>query len=599
MGRFAHLLRRDAVGGEVCAVPQSVATTSATVVERVPITPGVQSGDRQEPPDTAPAGVEIRLQPGLATQQLFQQLEPVSEPLVDLQVLNDESLDDAQQAPLEKGDGNDFFRSTLAAAANPGDADDVEADLICPFPRSAAGLPFDIGVGQMQSIFQRATDFSRASDCSDGEDESASDTSSNADSASVAGSMDESEPEVCASTSAAAVGSVPVPTVLLTSPWTKPRKARIPRAAIPALDTSSVRETTPPLDTPGRQVDRELDQELAYIKRAMESSERLLHKSGDNNKSKIATMQGNTMGPPRADAHPGTSGTVGVLMWMTKRKELVITGFEKGTQAESCGLILGDAIVVVDGQNVEGWLPEKVTEKLAGPLGTTISLCVSRIYINYKTLHNFMLVRDVDKGRQEAEAKSSQARTPPVAAPSPEETAGNSPMDPIILSFHKDAARPVRSAAPSLSAIENSRDAMQNASGERRASPPVKSDGLASSRVDLDTETARGLVPPWSGGSGRAAFLPSPRGGSTHLHDAQAPSVLPLPATVTPPQLRLRQPLSQIQIQDNRQAINPLKDVYLCSTDCLQFLTCPMQYGRCATILARTAPCYSLIHVIV
>ena len=550
MGRFAHLLRRDAVGGGGCAVPQSVATTSATVVEPT----GVQSGDRQGPSDTAPpAGVEIRLQPGLATQQLFQQLEPVSEPLVDLQVLNDESLDDAQQAPVEKGDENDFFRSTLAAAANPGDADDVEADLICPFPRSAAGLPFDIGVGQMQSIFQRATDFSRASDCSDGENESASDTSSNADSASVAGSMEEGEPEVCASTSSAAV---PVPTVLLTSPWTKPCKARILRAAIPVLDVSSVRETTPPLDTPGRQVDRELDQELAYIKRAMESSERLLHKSGDNKKSKIATMQGNTMGPPRADVHPENAGTVGLLMWMTKRKELVITGFEKGTQAESCGLILGDAIVVVDGQNVEGWLPEQVTEKLAGPLGTAISLCVSRIYINYKTLHNFMLVRDVDKGRQVAEAKSSQPRTPPVAAPSAKETAGNSPMDPIILSFHKDAARPVRSAAPPVSAIENSRDAVQNASGERRASPPVKSAGLSSSRVDLGNETARGLVPPWSGGSGRAAFLPSPRAGSTNLHDAQAPSVLPLPATVTPPQLRLRQPLGQIQIQDNRQAIN-------------------------------------------
>jgi hypothetical protein len=541
MGRFAHLLQRDVVGGRKVPAAPPPSNTDAVFVPPGELGPASRNQAAVlGPPDEL-------LQPGLATQLLFQQLEPVAEPLVDLQVVTDESLDDGKRSQPVEGD-QDFFHST-SLAAPPVGGGDVEANWNCPLPSRQGGLPFDIGIGQMQSMFPRAIDFAHeALNDTEDEDDAATDSSSSTDSASVSSGMGDELETYSQPASSSTMG---LPTVLHTSPWVKPRKVQASRTAVPKLNVSAVKQSTPQLDTPGSNVDKELDQELAYIKLAMESSEKLLLKS-DAIRSNSEIVKSKAPEPQVGSQPPANAGTVGLMIWMTKNQELVITGFEKGGEAGSCGLILGDAIVAVDGENVEGWAAERVAAKLAGQLHTTVSLCVSRIYAHYKTYHNVVLVRDIAKGPTDAEKLQPASPVLAKAQKSPSQrTELLSPFDPIIMALQQTHS--LRSAAPAVSTCEHSGSAVCD-DGQIRKSPAFEAIKL---QFDSANKGAHGLLPPWNTGSGRAvaAFLPSPRLGSRAVNTETASdnnSDVPLHVRVSPQHAKLRTPLGQIQNQDSR-----------------------------------------------
>jgi carboxyl-terminal processing protease len=78
------------------------------------------------------------------------------------------------------------------------------------------------------------------------------------------------------------------------------------------------------------------------------------------------------------DALNGTDYT-GIGAWMdTSRDYLTVVSVMKGSPAEKAGLLPGDQIVAIDGQDMTGTTPEIARTKVLGPEGTDVTLTILR-----------------------------------------------------------------------------------------------------------------------------------------------------------------------------------------------------------------------------
>jgi hypothetical protein len=441
MGRFAHLLERDvfahgaapaagagvrgdpareapACAAPACAAPAAAATSVVTTV--VTSSPLVHRVPRQAPPASADRGPAreredsygpTELQPALATQMLFQQCCPLSD-LQDLQVVDEDDSDGAagsaepgacEEDPARSKDcykiySKDSYTSALSSAlAQSVDAgcSGVEAELLLPgsVQNSAAVVPFDLGLGQIQSAYAVERFESALSEDDASDDDSSSLDSSACETISVGSCGNEAETSdelplvaVKAVPTRSALRIVPPsagsgsgresptrgpgPRVVPVSPWSK-RRARHPSARDPGA-----------ADTHGQALAEakhaeafnttEFDTELAYIKvapsahtyntqysaasyyrgiarstcvhvtqrfhvtcnavvaqGAMQKTEKLLQKPFAVCVPQVSGSRPTRAAPPveRASLSSDQSqGTVGLMLWPAKNKELIITG---------------------------------------------------------------------------------------------------------------------------------------------------------------------------------------------------------------------------------------------------------------------------------
>lgn len=82
--------------------------------------------------------------------------------------------------------------------------------------------------------------------------------------------------------------------------------------------------------------------------------------------------------PPAIPGLTEGSSTVGLMLWPGKEGELLITGIKEGSSVEETELAVGDMIVKVDGNSVEGMEATDVAGLLAGPTGSTVRFCHPR-----------------------------------------------------------------------------------------------------------------------------------------------------------------------------------------------------------------------------
>ena len=302
--------------------PQTVCIMSPSpVVHRVPrevsasVEKNFQSGE-----ESVDFGI---FQPGLATQQLFQQM---LEPVIDLQVMDEDDVDThddytgddsgAREAELKEEEQRDFYASALSAlpsAASHGDVEaelvlpDVEAELVLPGKPNlsnlscqarqvrpgqqdteAASCPFNLGLGQIQSAYT-VERFVHADGDDTSDDDTSSESSSDDDAASVVSStrgVQELDLASTASSECAAPthgSALPQqllgPRIVPVSPWRK--SCRPPQKSGPIPDfPNSGNRSAPPLEqemhevqnsdptqeTPGENLEQDLERELAYIK---------------------------------------------------------------------------------------------------------------------------------------------------------------------------------------------------------------------------------------------------------------------------------------------------------------------------------------------
>jgi len=68
------------------------------------------------------------------------------------------------------------------------------------------------------------------------------------------------------------------------------------------------------------------------------------------------------------------ASTVGLMLWPGKTGELIITGIKDETSAAETELAVGDVIVSVDGESVEGMDATDVAGMMAGPTGSTLTI---------------------------------------------------------------------------------------------------------------------------------------------------------------------------------------------------------------------------------
>jgi hypothetical protein len=183
-------------------------------------------------------------------------------------------------------------------------------------------------------------------------------------------------------------------------------------------------------------------------------------------------------------------------------------GFEMKSQAALSGLILGDAVVDVNGENIESLLAQKVADRLSGPMGTQVSLGVSRIISNFKTYHVFVLTRDVTVEVPRSPIKEQNDSALPF-----QQNHSNNPCEEPRQTCSEDKCTDLSSphvGAPAA-VTATAQDAQWSVTmiGEqtpRATTPPLK---LAQPLLP----SLRLVLPPhWGGGTLRASLVPSPRG---------------------------------------------------------------------------------------
>ena len=288
MGRFAHLLQKNvfaeafsaplvlhdplAVHGEVGG--RHVSTSSLYCVPRyapstpVHCVPGyIDRGCANEKERSVPP----LLQTSLATQHLFLQVEG---PLVDLQIIDDDDDDDAENEEdnckaCEHPEGKMSKLSINRIIDS-----DIEAQVILQGcgQQDDAIMPFELGVGQIQSVYT-VERFVHAGDDEGSSHDSSIDTDDSDDGTSVASSTLEDELEWAATLDLEAHALPKItprtPRVVPTSPaekWFQPKNGHVP---VPVLNISSVSvscHVDASLETPGKKLTRDIERELAFIK---------------------------------------------------------------------------------------------------------------------------------------------------------------------------------------------------------------------------------------------------------------------------------------------------------------------------------------------
>ena len=388
MGRFSHLLQRE-VFEDLHGNPHTQPTPN---VNRPWNVHGAGDAWLVHAVGSTKAGVmashpeESVLRPGPATEMLF---ERAMAPLADLQILDEDESDDALPSTHGQQEDKDLIHRIarlVAALSETAAASAVEAAVILPGANPAlSAVPFELGLGQIQSAYavERiehacGEDEDDTTDCSSDDEVSITCSSAAAPEWTALGDP-HGQAKGETETRAAAAESLPGPHMVA--------KLFNPNGtAHPSLDLANFESANVPGGsqlTPGRQIDEQLDQELAYIKEAITKSEQLLqgqkqaHCAGETLRSGVTTYR------------------VGLLLWPAKNDELVITGFEKGSSAASSGLILGDVVIEVDGESIKGLPPCAVTQKMAGMPGTKVDLTVSRIISHVKSVYSLSLIRDV------------------------------------------------------------------------------------------------------------------------------------------------------------------------------------------------------------
>ena len=218
-------------------------------------------------------------------------------------------------------------------------------------------------------------------------------------------------------------------------------------------------------------------------------------------------------------------------------------GFEKQSQAVFSGLILGDAVVDVNGENIEGLSAQHVADRLSGPMGTKVSLGVSRIISDFKTHHVFILARDVLLGSNQVDHVNVPPANEPWVQISPNTSVDACTSDPIIMSLQSGRESRTTSATDSVDSCWSSGQCQRVRLCEEpsQASSENMLPALTSPHAGAPTATAQdtqwsvatveeptphattphsalatdlSIVLPLrlSGASSRAALLPSPRG---------------------------------------------------------------------------------------
>ncbi len=227
-----------------------------------------------------------------------------------------------------------------------------------------------------------------------------------------------------------------------------------------------------------------------------------------------------------------------------------------------------------------------VVNKLSGPTGSKVSVRVSRIYDNFRTHHNFFLVRDVsvqDEPVVQAQSQGAISQTEMGFVDSPT-------TDPIIMALQ--CSKTIRSMADAT----NSTDLVTEGDSHARLSTSecqqCAPDALAAAPFtqtfcpdyymqspafdeqmhacekstpqmvlspltnpfEVDSRPRPSLSPQWDGGQRRVMFLKSPRGNNTlrttmSLSPSQEATRISTPLSLLSPrhQSKLRRPLGQIQ----------------------------------------------------
>ena len=292
MGRFAHLLAQDvfttsapsgnsqnlvpscsgpgigSTAAERCQV-QTVVVTSP-LVHRVPKHP-TASANKENAYIREESYGPTELEAGLATQQLFQQM---LDPLVDLQIVDDEEEDDhvelgaINQREEEK---KDFF-SAHEQKADFNEGIEAEFVLQSGLQESNAAVPFELGLGQILSAYTIERFVSASEEETSDKEEDTSSLNSSDDTVSVNSCLSGLEnvevlPEngqpgdgigsVVRITTSSVVG----PRVVAVSPWTKRRTPRTRPSQQGEFDLpelmAEIEPSCPPL-APAPHVDQEL-----------------------------------------------------------------------------------------------------------------------------------------------------------------------------------------------------------------------------------------------------------------------------------------------------------------------------------------------------
>jgi hypothetical protein len=272
MGRFAHLLQNN-VFAEAFSAPLVLHDPLAVhgvrhVYTSSPVhcVPGYSPSSVRGCANEKERSVPPLLQTSLATQHLFLQVEG---PLVDLQIIDDDD-DVSNEDECKAAEHPEEKMSKLSI--NRIIDSDIEAQVILQGcgQQDDAIMPFELGVGQIQSVYT-VERFVHAGDdehCSD----DSSDTDDSDDGTSVASSTIEHELEWAATLDLEAHALPKItrtPRVVPTSPakkWVQPKNGHV---AVPVLNISSVSvscHVDASLDTPGRKLTLDIERELAFIK---------------------------------------------------------------------------------------------------------------------------------------------------------------------------------------------------------------------------------------------------------------------------------------------------------------------------------------------
>jgi len=277
MGRFAHLLQREVFG--FAAVPvlrTDLATRDDPLAWHFPNTQTVVTSSPvvHRIAKEVPMSPFVLLEPGLATQQLLQQM---LEPLTDLQVLDDddyETTSDYETKSEQEIEPEDFYQSALLAGSPPG-LKEIDAEVLLPGGRQNHRVPFDLGLFQFHSAYAPERFVQKPGEDTSEDDDVMSDRSSDSSDSvlsatngheehshamamqedGLANHKDMQPTDVAASTG---------PRVVKTSPWAK----------CPAHKERATHLRARPLHLDDPEVDRhskdnveqELEEELQYIK---------------------------------------------------------------------------------------------------------------------------------------------------------------------------------------------------------------------------------------------------------------------------------------------------------------------------------------------
>ena len=250
----------------------------------------------------------------------------------------------------------------------------------------------------------------------------------------------------------------------------------------------------------------------------------------------------------------------------------------------------------MDGQNIEGLHLLNVVNKLSGPTGSKVSVRVSRIYDNFRTHHNFFLVRDVsvqDEPVVQAQSRGASSQTEMGFVDSPTN-------DPIIMALQcsktignmanatnstdlvtegdsharlptsecQQCAPDTLAAAPFTQTFCPDVDYMQSPAFDEQMRACEKSTpqmvlSPLTNPFEVGSRPRPSLSPQWDGGQRRVMFLKSPRGNNTlrttmSLSPSQEATRISTPSSSLSPrhQSKLRRPLGQIQDTSHLMDVN-------------------------------------------